>query len=279
MTLPQLSNESTDRQWKYYTEPLTVEVDGIATAYRRGGQGEPLVYLHGGGGTRAWYPLHDRLAEQFDVIAPEHPGFGDTPRPKGVDTWEDFVLHYDAFFRALGLEKFHLVGTSMGAWLAANLAIHFPDRYQSVTLITPLGTRIQEEPFIDIFRLEGEAEAAAMFNGRHAQWADELRQGSDLDDFLLDFEQKATAALLMFNPRYDYKLDRKLQRVQVPTLVLGVDDDRIVGNEQAARFAELLPNSTHKTIHGTAGTESGHGVVFEQPGDIAEAIREFTTDI
>lgn len=277
MTLTQETNQT--RTWKYYTEPTIVDVDGVPTAYRRGGTGEPLVYLHGGGGTREWAPIHQQLAEQFDVIAPEHPGFGDTPRPNGVDTWEDFVLHYDAFFRALGLEKFHLVGTSMGAWLAANLAIHFPERYHSVTLITPLGARIQDEPFIDIFRMTPEAEAEAFFNGRQGRWVEELEQEGGLDDFIFDYGQKATAALLMFNPRYDHKLDRKLKRVTAPVLVIGVDDDRVVGNQQATRFAELLPIASLTTVHGAEGEPSGHAVTVEQPADIVQAIRDFTATI
>ncbi|MDJ1372260.1 alpha/beta fold hydrolase [Gulosibacter molinativorax] len=277
MTLTEETNQA--RTWKYYTEPTIVDVDGVATAYRRGGTGEPLVYLHGGGGTREWAPIHQQLAEQFDVIAPEHPGFGDTPRPHGVDSWEDFVLHYDAFFRALGLEKFHLVGTSMGAWLAANLAITFPERYNSLTLITPLGTRIQDEPFIDIFRGTAEDEAKAFFNGRQDRYAEDLVQEGELEDFIFDYGQKATAALLMFNPRYDFKLDRKLKRVQIPALVIGVDDDRVVGNQQAGRFAELLPNAILKTISGTEGEPSGHGVTVEQPADVTQAIRDFTASL
>lgn len=267
--------DTSQRSWKYYTEPTFIDVDGLQTAYRRGGEGEPLVFLHGGGGTRAWYPIHEELAKHFDVIAPEHPGFGDTERPKQYDTWTDFVLHYDAFFRALGLEKFHLVGTSFGAWIAANLAVYFPERYASLTLITPLGTRIQDEPFIDIFRFTPEKEAAAFFNGREAEYAEELAQEDELSDLIFDMGQKATAALLMFNPRYDYKFDTRLKRVQTPALVLGVDDDRIVGNEQAGRFAELLPNATHTTISGTPERPSGHSVTFEQPADVAGAIRDF----
>lgn len=266
-----------NRQWKYWTEPASIDVDGIPTAYRRGGSGEPLVYLHGGGGTRQWSPIHQELAKRFDVIAPEHPGYGDTPRHEDQDSWPDFVLHYDAFFRALGLEKFHLVGTSMGAWLAANLAIYYPQRYRSLTLVTPLGALIADEPLVDMFRFTPEEDAAALFNGRAERHQDILVQQGELEDTLQAFHENTTTALLFWNPRYDFKLDRRLQRVRVPSLVIGVDDDRVVGNQQAGRFAQLLPNSVFKTIPGRTGEPSGHGLPFEQPQDLAEAIAAFTS--
>ncbi len=264
-----------DRTWSNWVEPQFVDVDGLPTAYRRAGSGPTLVYLHPGGGTRSWPSFPDALSKNFDVIAPEHPGFGDTARPANIDSWPDFVLHYDAFFRALGLENFHLVGSSFGAWIAANLAIYYPERYASLTLITPLGTRIEDEPFIDVFRFSGEEDFEAVFNGRGAALLPELAQGSMLETAITNFYESTTAALLFFNPRYDYKLDVRLQRVQVPTLVVGVEDDRIAGNLQAARFHQLIPGSDLITIPGPDGQPSAHGVVFEQPGDVATVIVDY----
>ena len=111
------------RQWDHWTVPEIAVVDGLETAYRRGGTGETILYLHGGGNTRAWLPFHQAMADEFDFIAPEHPGFGDSPRPSRFTTWEDMILHYDGFFRALGLDRIHLVGNSLGALLAAKIAV------------------------------------------------------------------------------------------------------------------------------------------------------------
>lgn len=260
------------RNWKNWTEPTFVDVDGVSTAYRRGGTGPTLVYLHGGGGTREWAPIHRALSENFDVIAPEHPGFGDTDRPEDLDTWQDFILHYDAFFRALELRDFHLVGTSLGAWLAANIATTYPDRFRSLTLVTPLGARIEDEPFIDLFRMSDDDEAAAMFNGRQDRYIDDLVQEGGLDDVIHAFHEQTTCALLMWNPRYELKFDRRLRRVTIPTLVVGAEDDRVVGNLQAERFATLIPQASLVTLRGPDGEPSGHGIPIEQPGDLARAI-------
>lgn len=269
------AQSGTAERWANWTAPETVDVDGLTTAYRRSGSGEPLLFLHGGGGTRGWFPIHRELAARFDVIAPEHPGFGDTPRPEVFDSWQDMVLHYDGFLRALNLEHVHLVGTSLGAWLAANLAITYPERFRSITLITPLGARIEDEPFIDIFRMGAEAEAAAMFNGREDRIAGQFVQEGGLDDLIREFEEKATAAMLMFNPRYDYKLDHRLRRVTVPVHVIAAEEDRITGPMQAPRFAELIPGATLTTIAGPTGEPSSHGVIYEQPEASAAAIADF----
>lgn len=273
------ATDTTTERPTHWTEPETVEVDGLSTAYRRAGSGEPLLFLHGGGGTRGWFPFHAALAERFDVIAPEHPGFGDTARPELFDGWEDMVLHYDAFLRALNIENAHIVGTSLGAWLAANLAIHHPGRFRSVTLITPLGARIEDEPFIDIFRMGAEEEAEALFNGREDRIAEQFVQQGGLDDIIREFEEKATAALLMFTPRYDHKFDHRLRRITVPAHVIAAEEDRITGPKQAPRFAELIPGSTLTTIAGPEGEASSHGVIFEQPEAAASAVAEFINRI
>ena len=263
------------REWKNWTEPKIVEVDGLETAYRRRGKGETLVYLHGGAGTRSWGPIHQALAEKFDVIAPEHPGYGDTPRFEDQDSWTDFVLHYDAFFRALNLTKFHLVGTSLGAWLAANLAVYFPERYASITLITPLGLHIDEEPFIDVFRMQPEAAADALFNGRAADFEDILVQEGGNADILQAFHEDGTSALLFWNPRYDYKLNRRLKRIQTPALVIAAEDDRITGNLQPGRYAELLPNSELQIVGNVANSPTSHALVYENPQEVAALIESF----
>ncbi|MFE7835139.1 alpha/beta fold hydrolase [Streptomyces sp. NPDC057474] len=262
------------REWKYWTVPEVVDIQGVPTAYRRGGSGEPLVYLHGGGGTREWNPLHQELAKHFDVIAPEHPGFGDTPRGADQDTWEDYVLHYDAFFRSLDLHDFHLVGTSLGSWLAAHLAVYYPQRFKTLTLVTPLGVLVEGEPFVDLFELSPGEDAELMFNGRAERYAEDFGQEGEAADTAQQLSEASTAKLLIWDPPYERKFDTRLARVAVPSLVIGVDDDRLVGTGQAGRYAELLPNSTLVTIPGPNGEPSGHALPIEQPGDVALAIAD-----
>jgi len=262
------------RGWKYWTVPDLVTVDGLETAYRRSGPGETVVYLHGAGNTRAWLPFHAALAAGHDVIAPEHPGYGDTGRPPHFDSWEDWILHYDGFFRALGLGRFHLVGNSLGGMLAAKLAITYPERFKSVTLVNPLGLRLPGEPLRNLYRWDENETDEAYFNGRRDRYTDLLVQEGTPDDDVQAYKEATSTALLYWNPRYDRKLDQRLPRVTAPFLSIGVDDDRVIGNAMARRYAELVPNGRYTRVRGRAGEPSSHMVFLEQPEDTAAAIAE-----
>src|SRR5437870_8325517 len=87
-----------------------VEIRGARTHVLRGGEGPPLVYLHGAAPSAVWLPVHERLAERFTVYAPDHPGFGLSERPERVTGVEDLVLHYADLLAALQLERPVLVG-------------------------------------------------------------------------------------------------------------------------------------------------------------------------
>ena len=83
---------------RYYTPPLFETVAGLPIAYRRQGQGEAVVLLHGAGFTRMWIPLYEMMAARCDFITPEQPGFGETPLPKWFRTFDDLTLLYDQLF-------------------------------------------------------------------------------------------------------------------------------------------------------------------------------------
>ena len=83
----------------------------------------PLLFLHGGGGAGIWLPCMARLAKKFDVIAPEHPGFGASDTPPWLDTIGDLANFYLDFLEQLDLRGVHLVGSSLGGWIAAELAV------------------------------------------------------------------------------------------------------------------------------------------------------------
>ena len=89
----------------------------------RGGTGAPLLFLHGGGGAGIWLPSMAALAKKFDVIAPEHPGFGASDTPPWLDNVADLAYFYLDFLEQLDLRGVHLVGSSLGGWIAAELAV------------------------------------------------------------------------------------------------------------------------------------------------------------
>ncbi len=99
-----------------------VAVRGCRIRLMRGGAGDPLIYLHGASGA-SWLPFLQTLSKHFDVIAPEHPGFGESDTPDWLDTIHDLAYFYLDLFDALQLTDVHLVGNSLGGWIAAELAV------------------------------------------------------------------------------------------------------------------------------------------------------------
>jgi pimeloyl-ACP methyl ester carboxylesterase len=253
----------------FYTEPDWIEVEGLRVAYRRQGEGPPTLYLHGAGLTRMWLPLYERLSESLDLIAPEHPGYGETAMPEWLDGLDDLVIHYDALLDALELERVHLVGYSFGGWIAAELAVFYPRRFDSLTLITPIGLRVPGKPLADIFAMDPETLFATFFNdpANALQVAPDLES---LDEIEHQFGEAATLARLTWNPRFDPKLERRLERVSCPTLVVRAEHDRMVPDEMAELYAEAIEGARIEAVPGT-----GHALIVEQPEKTADVVSAF----
>ncbi|MGR8921738.1 MAG: alpha/beta fold hydrolase [Gammaproteobacteria bacterium] len=118
-----------------------VEVDGHTVPYLEGGAGAPLLLLHGFGANKDnWTMIAPHLTRHFRVIAPDLPGFGDASRLEHASYGLDEQLErIGAFARALGLERFHLAGNSMGGYLAAMYARRHGEQVESLWLLAPAG--------------------------------------------------------------------------------------------------------------------------------------------
>ena len=264
--------ETVPRPAAFYTEPERVEVGGLEVAYRRGGDGEPVLFLHGAGFTRMWPPFHERLSESVDLIAPDHPGYGETPMPDWLDGFDDLVIHYDEFLEALGIGEVHLVGVSLGGWIAAEVAVFYPRRVRSLTLIAPAGLRVPGHPVRNLAAMLPEDLWDTIFNDK-TNMHQYVPTGDDPEEIVHAFGEATTFARLAWNPQYDIKLEQRLRRATCPALVVKAEDDRIVPGEIADRYAELLPDARVETIPGT-----GHAIIHERPEESAELIAGFVRE-
>jgi pimeloyl-ACP methyl ester carboxylesterase len=261
-----------ERNWTHWTEPSWVEVDGVNTAYRRKGSGEPLLFLHGAGLTRQWLPLFERLSERFDVVVPEHPGFGDTEMPAWLRGFDDLVLHYDSFVHELGLENPHLAGHSLGGWIAADLAVFYPRRFASMALISAMGLRVPESPQGDPFRWSPEVADEKLLNGTGEHYEEFLRMEGDIEQTLHEYGEAITFARLTWNPRYDFKLDRRLARVKIPTVVIHSADDAYIPLAHAERWVELIDGAKLEVLEGRDGKPASHLAIVQHPDALAELV-------
>jgi len=270
--------EATATAAAHYTEPDVVDVRGLEVAYRRKGSGPPTVFLHGAGGTRMWLPFYERMSGSVDFVAPEHPGFGDTPAVEWLEGFDDLVLHYRDVFDALELDRIHLIGFSLGGWIAANLAIFYPERLRSLTLVAPAGLRMPEAPMTDFLRMPPEQIPDILFNGRTEDYLEFLPDPHDIDAAIRGYGEASTFARLAWNPRYDYRLDRRLPNVDLPALVIEPDEDRLIPNAHCARWAELLPNALLERVAGDRNP-TGHGVLMQEPDKAAALITSFIQEV
>jgi pimeloyl-ACP methyl ester carboxylesterase len=254
---------------RYYSTPAFETVCGVPMAYRRKGTGETVVLLHGAGFTRMWIPLYEMLSAGCDFIAPEQPGFGETPLPKWLRSFDDLTILYDQFLDQLGLDRIHLVGFSMGGWAAAEFAAFYPRRLKSLTLITPVGLRLLDEPGVDIFQLAPAELMDRLFEDK-AVMREYLPDPDDFDEGIHLYSEFSAAARLMWAPRYNLALERRLQRLRCPTLVVGGENDRLVPNAMATRYAEVMPDSRLVRLPGT-----GHEPCLERPRELADTLLGF----
>jgi len=254
---------------KHYTEPRFEEVMGLPVAYRREGSGEATVLFHGAGFTRMWIPFYAMLAEKLDFITPESPGFGETPMPAWVRSFDDLTILYDQLFDQLGIEKIHLIGFSMGGWAASEFAAYYPRRLKSLSLITPVGLRVDDDPGVDIFQLTPTDLMDRLFKDKEVmtQW---LPDDDDFDEGIHMYSEFSAAARLMWAPRYNLALERRLQRLTCPTQVIGAEEDRLVPNAMSDKFAAVLPNCKLTRLAGT-----GHEPLLERPRELADTLIAF----
>ena len=117
----------------------------------RGGSGQTLLLLHGAGGSANLKELASKLAEDFDVLLPDHPGFGLSDQSKRLSSVSDLAFYYLDFIQKLGLKDIHLVGFSLGGWIAAEIAIPSTTNVKSIALVSSAGIHVKGVPKGDPF--------------------------------------------------------------------------------------------------------------------------------
>ena len=212
----------------------------------RGGTGAPLLFLHGGGGAGIWLPAMARLAKKFDVIVPEHPGFGQSDTPAWLDTISDLANFYLDFLEALDLRGVHLAGSSLGGWIAADLAVRNASRLASLTLIGSAGIQVDGVAEVDTFLISEEQRIRHLFYDQElAEAVVASSERPEAEDAAL--KNRTTTAKLAWQPRnHDPHLRKWLHRVKVPTLLVWGADDRLFPPDYAFAFQQLIPGA--KTV-------------------------------
>ena len=139
-----------------------VDVDGCRISLRRGGSGPPLLFLHGASGAPAILPFMEKLAQRFEVLVPEHPGYGLSDEPAWLDNIHDVAYFYLDFLKSLNLQKTILIGSSLGGWIAMEMAVRDTSRIKSLVLVSPAESRARRAAGRHLPHVAGRAGAAAL---------------------------------------------------------------------------------------------------------------------
>jgi pimeloyl-ACP methyl ester carboxylesterase len=202
-----------------------VEAAGCRVRLRRGGAGEPLLFLHGASGAPAILPFMEKLAQRFDVLVTEHPGYGQSDEPEWLENIHDVAYFYLDFLKKLNLSGVTLVGSSMGGWIALEIAVRDTSRIKSLVLVSPAGVAAPGAPPADIFLMPPEDLVRSLFHDSKLAEA-RLAMPEDVD---LSLKNRHTTARLAWEPRlHDPHLPKWLHRIDVPVKIIWGRQDRIL---------------------------------------------------
>ena len=244
----------------------TLQVRGRRTELLAAGDGEPLVFLHGGGIVEGFDCL-EPLAERFRVLVPLRAGYGATdldPPLNGRDEEADTVRD---LLDALGIERTALAGHSLGGWLAAAVAARFPDRVGALVLGAPFGLDVPGHRGADMSSMTP-PEIAATLTNDPSIWEGRLPSGPDpAFDAARTREQQA---LMRFMPGpHDPELAEILAQIRAPTMLLWGEDDKVWPVGLAPAWQTAIAQASVRTFPG-----AGH-LLFHERADAVEAIGAF----
>lgn len=258
----------------------TITADGWPTPYTEGGQGEHVILLHGFGGDKDTFTRFARyLTKDYHVVSPDLPGFGENARrPQEDYSIRSQTKRVLAFAAALKLDKFHIVGNSMGGHLAGAVAVDAPEKVLSVTLIDNAGINAPKESERDQLLKKG-------FN---ALVVDSEEDFDRLMDFLFykkpfiprpiaKFFAKRAIESREFNLKIfkdlgkdKFYLESVFKNIKAPIFVIWGDHDRVLEISSIDVMKKINPNIEVKIIK-----DCGHTPQIERPEESANLTKNF----
>ena len=282
-------------------EARYVDVEGIRTRYFEKGAGDALILVHGAqpgdflNDARVWKQNFDQLATHFRVIAPDRLAMGYTENPDKTRGYEnifaDTVQHLHDFIRALGLEKVHLVGHSLGGWPVTRLALDHPELVtclvnvdsavappdaKSLPFLVYLQINKRPNPAVIRKLLELQTETASNITPDKIAMAMEL---AELQKTTEAAKAMSKARMSPAHPAFRSLVDQAIQdikggRLTVPSLLIWGYNDRVTAYESGVAFFSIL-NATAGESEFQVFNNAGHYVFYDYPGRFNRAVVDF----
>jgi abhydrolase domain-containing protein 6 len=253
-----------------------VQVGDHRVVYSEGGHGEPVVLLHGfGASADSWNRFAKPLTKRYRVIAPDQPGWGASTRLESASYgYPAQVERLHQFLSALGLKRVHLVGHSMGGFIASAYAASYPDEVITLGLIAPHGMA-EPEPS-ELFRDVAKGDNWLVASTRqefdrllNKVFAKRPYAPKAVLNYLADHairNSAKSAKIFAEMQTNDPPLVDRLPNITAPALIVWGDQDRVLHVSCADLFRQGIKSSELMIIPG-----SGHMPLVENAGACAKA--------
>ena len=241
-------------------------------AWERHGEGQSLLLIHGLGYARwGWEPVVEPLARSFDVILFDNRGIGQSDAPPGPYTAADLAADAVQVLHEAGVERAHVLGTSLGGMVAQELALAVPERVDRLVLActTPGGSEAFPMPEQTVQLLTSGGTLRQFVENALAPEPD-----AEIVERILRHRESTAQPLEAWSAQaaagatFD-ALDR-IDRIGSPTLILHGTEDAVVDSRNAALLALRIPDSRVELFPG-----AGHLFFWEQPERFVEVVTGF----
>ena len=250
-----------------------ISVGGLRVHAWVGGQGDPLLVLHGAAGNRGWTRWLAQVSERFTVWAPTHPGFERSDDADWMDGIDDLARFYLWFIETAKLGRPHVLGHSIGGWTAVEMATMSPGSIDRLVLVAPVGLKPETGEILDIFYFSPAQLLTMMVHDSKTvpEWPELFGRAPTPAEIEAATRNREMAARLTWKPyMHNPRLAHFLPRVTNPTLIVWGREDRAVPVECGEQYRRGLPNATLTVLE-----RCGHLPPIEQPDAFARLVLDF----
>jgi pimeloyl-ACP methyl ester carboxylesterase len=231
------------------------------------GHGEWYLLLHGGGGPDTMTRFGQRFAESHParVLIPTHPGFAATPRPQELNSIGRLAALYVALLDDLDLSDVTVIGNSIGGWITVEMALTDSPRISGIVLIDAVGIDVLDQPVADFFTMGYDEFLERAFRNPEPFRIDPMSLSAAAQAAAA--ANRSALATYTGGQMNDPTLAERLGGLDIPTLVLWGDSDRIAGPEYGRAYASSIPKARFQVL-----TDVGHLPQVERPDAVLHAI-------
>ena len=251
----------------------TIKVDGRDVHYYTAGKGEPLVVIHGGGGdARTWRSNILELSEKYTVYAPDLPGYGGSQPLAGNYYIPELSRFVGSFASNLGLEKFYLVGHSLGGGVALDYALKSPQKIKKLVLVSSLCLGREIAFWVRLMSIPGLLRSLGLLTISILKGIKWLAERLNPAEFIMPLSPASMTigGNIMTFRQQSLVLENRLSEVAVPTLLVWGARDPIVPVRHAYQAAKVIPDCRVKVFE-----NRGHNVHREALAEFSSTVSGF----